>query len=142
MPQSWSWRANCEGALEALPPAVERPSDAPERIARDGQMRLWWDATPVDVFFDYAPIHVEAARHRRFVPFAGVEIPVLGPVELVVFKAMFDRTKDWADIEAVVAAGTVDLAVVRRLLVAMVGAGDSRLGRLAEAERRGIAVAD
>lgn len=127
------------GALSALPEGVERPGDASETIARDGQMRLWWDETPIDLFFDYAPVHLEAARHRRIVPFAGVEIPVLGPVELVVFKAMFDRTKDWADIEAVVASGTVDLALVRTLLVAMVGDADQRLARLTEAERRGRA---
>lgn len=123
--------------LDLLPAAVERAADAARTIATDGQMRLWWDATPIDLFFDYAPIHTEAARNRRWVPFAGVEIPVLGAIELVVFKVMFDRTKDWADIEAAIAAGTVDLDVVRRLVVEMVGPADHRLVRLDEAERRG-----
>lgn len=122
-------------ALRALPPEVVVPETAAATIADDGQMRLWWADTPVDVFFDYAAIHVEAGRHRRMVPFAGAEIPVLGPEELVVFKTMFDRTKDWADVEAVIAAGTVDLATVRRLLTDMVGPHDHRLARLAEAER-------
>lgn len=129
-------------ALYALPDGVSIPAEAAATVAAAGQTRLWWDGTPLDLFFDYAPVHAEAGRHRRMVPFAGAEIPVLAPEELVVFKAMFDRTKDWADIEAVVAARTVDLSVVRRQLVDMVGDGDERLGRLAEAERRGAAASE
>ncbi|MEV4418826.1 hypothetical protein AB0L40_02485 [Patulibacter sp. NPDC049589] len=123
-------------ALAALPDGVLRPPTASATIAADGQTRLWWEDTPVDVFFDYAPVHAEARRHRRIVPFAGTEIPVLGPEELVVFKAMFDRTKDWADIEAVIGAGTVDLGIVRGLLRGMLGDDDQRFERLTEAERR------
>ncbi|WP_026911848.1 hypothetical protein [Patulibacter minatonensis] len=124
-------------ALSALPDGIDLPDGASATIADDGQMRLWWDGTPVDVFFDYAPVHAEAGRYRRIVPFAGGETPVLGPEELVVFKVVGDRTKDWADIEAVVAAGTVDLSIVRTLLHEMVGDDDPRLDRLVEAERRG-----
>jgi hypothetical protein len=129
------------GALEALPDGVVVPKDASRTIAADGQMRLWWDETPLDLFFDYAPVHAEAGRHRRIVPFAGTEIPVLAPEELVVFKAMFDRTKDWADVEAVVTAGTVDLSIVRGQLLELVGRDDDRLARLDGAERRGRAAA-
>jgi len=104
---------------------------------RDGQVRLWWDETPVDLFFDYAPVHADAARHRRTVPFAGTEISVLGPVELAVFKAMFDRTRDWADIEAMVAASSVDVDAVLASLQTMLGREDPRFARLDEAVRRG-----
>lgn len=31
-------------------------------------------------------------------------MPVLGPTELATFKAMSDRTRDWADIEAMLVA--------------------------------------
>ncbi len=107
--------------------------------ARDGQVRVWWDETPLDLFFDYAPIHVDAAAYRRVVPFAGHDIPVLGPVELVVFKVMFDRTRHWADVEAVIAAQAVCLDAVRRSLAPMLEPGDRRWARLAEAERRAAA---
>ena len=73
---------------------------------------VFWDETPLDLFFDYVPIHSDAARHRRSVPFAGTRIPVLGPIELAVFKVMFDRTRDWADVEAMLGAGTLDLDAV------------------------------
>jgi hypothetical protein len=122
--------------LRALPEGIARPEGTAQTIARDGQVRLWWDETPVDVFFDYVAVHADAARHRRTVPFAGTRIPVLGPVELATFKAMFDRTRDWADIEAMVAAGTLDVDAVRATVKTMLGADDPRLGRLDDAERR------
>lgn len=122
--------ADAAVVLAALPAGV-RATDAERRaLVEAGQARLWWDDTPVDVFLDYAPIHAAAARNRRDVPFEGETIPVLGPVELAVFKAMFDRTKDWADIEAMVANDAVPLDVVRRELVDMVGDDDARLTRL------------
>jgi hypothetical protein len=128
--------SKAERVLRALPSGVAQPDDAAETIARDGQIRLWWDEVPVDLFFDYVPIHADAARNRRRVPFAGTRIPVLGPTELAVFKVMFDRTQDWADIEAMLAAGTIDVASVRAELTALLDAGDGRFSRLEEAVRR------
>jgi len=123
-------------ALAALPPGVARPAGTAETIAKEGQVRLWWGETPVDLFFDYEPVHADAARHAKPVPFAGTRIPILGPVELTVFKVMFDRTRDWADVEAMVAANTVDLDAVRATLATLVEPGDQRFERLDEAVRR------
>lgn len=106
-------------------------------IVAERQIRLWWDETPVDLFFDYVPVHADAARHGRTVPFAGTRIPVLGPVELAAFKVMYDRTRDWADIEAMVAAETVDLDAVRATLAPMLAFEDPRFARLDEAVLRG-----
>jgi hypothetical protein len=117
-------------ALAALPDGVAQPDGTAEAIVRDGQIRLWWDETPVDLFFDYEPIHAEAAANRRFVDFVGTRIPILGPDELALFKAMFDRTQDWADIEAMLAAGTVDVPRVRQMLSGLVGSDDARVARL------------
>lgn len=123
-------------AIAALPEGIKRPRGLAARIARDGQARLWWDETPVDLFFDYAPIHEQAARNVRRVAFADVELPVLGPVELVVFKVMFDRSIDWADVEAAIEAGTVDMAAVHEALDGLLAPDDPRLERLADLERR------
>jgi hypothetical protein len=123
-------------ALAALPAAVAVEPESIAAAERDGQVRVWWERTPLDVFLDYDPLHANARRNARRVPFAGTEIPVLGPVELAVFKAVFDRTRDWADIEAMLAAETLDLDAVRERLTELLGADDPRLRRLAEAARR------
>jgi len=128
--------AECARALRALPDGIVQPPDTAAVVERDGQVRLWWDETPIDLFFDNVPVHEEAARHRRTVAFEGARIPVLGPVELAVFKAMFDRTRDWADIEAMLATGNLDVDAVRERLVGLLGAGDERLARLEDALRR------
>ncbi|HEY7892129.1 MAG TPA: hypothetical protein VIC05_07975 [Solirubrobacteraceae bacterium] len=87
---------------------------------RDGQVRLWWEETPIDVFFDVHRFHVEVAENVRSVAFEGRQIPVLDCTALTVFKALLDRTKDWADIEEIVAADALNaphaVAWVERLL--------------------------
>ena len=118
-----------EPVLAALPAGVSVPPSTAKIIATDGQVRLWWEDTPVDLFFDYAPLHAQAARGSREVPFAGRQIRVLGAVELVLFKALFDRPKDWVDIAAVVEAGVASTDGVREGLVGLVGADDPRVRR-------------
>ena len=128
--------ADCETTLAALPAGVAYDEAAIAAIKRDGQTRLFWDDTPVDLFFSNLPIHDEAERHLRMVPFEGEEIPVLGPLELAVFKVMFDRTRDWADIEAMLGARTLDVDALRDWVAGLVGNDDPRLARLDEALRR------
>lgn len=124
-----------ERALRALPEAVEQPSGTVDAIGRDGQVRLWWEGVPLDLFFDALPIHADAARNRRLVSFGGARIPVLGPVELAVFKVMFDRTRDWADVESMIAARTLDLDATRAALLTLLDADDRRFARLEAAEQ-------
>src|SRR5438046_9670340 len=99
-------------------------------------MGLSWDDSPCSVFFSVLPVHEQAHRNRKMVPFAGSEIPVLGPVELAVFKAMFDRTRDWADIEAMLAAETLDVSAVRQTLRRLIDEDDERFARLDDAVHR------
>lgn len=127
---------NAERVLRALPDGVARPDGTAEAIARDGQVRLWWEDTPIDLFFDNVPIHEDAKRNRKTVPFEGTRIPVLGPTELAAFKVMFDRTRDWADIEAMLAAGALDVNALRAVLRTLINSGDDRFRRLDEAVRR------
>jgi hypothetical protein len=128
--------ADCERVLAALPEGVSYEKSDVEALKRAGQRRLWWNDTPVDFFFSHLPIHDDAARHRRTVPFEGEQIPVLGPVELAVFKAMFDRTRDWADIEEMLTAQTLDVDALRAQLIRLVGDDDQRLVRLNDALER------
>lgn len=45
-----------ETLLAALPAGVAVPPGTAEVIVSQGQVRLWWDDTPVDLFLDYAPL--------------------------------------------------------------------------------------
>lgn len=107
--------------LATLPAAVARSSADIEAAEREGQVRVWWEDTPIDVFLDIHGFHREVEQGVRWVPFAGRTVPVLGCAALAVFKALFDRTKDWADIEAMVEHGAVDAALVAAKLVDLIG---------------------
>jgi hypothetical protein len=120
----------------ALPDGVTVSDADAERVRRDGQVRVFWDDTPLDLFFTTHAFHDLARGRVGRVPFAGVTIPVLGATELVVFKAFFDRTKDWADIEAIADAGTADLHAAIGWLVDLLGGDDHRVERLRTLLRR------
>jgi len=80
------------------PLGVETRDASPEP---DGQCRWWWGRTPIDLFFSYAEIHEAMAHATRRVPFGDTTIPILGPEHLIVCKVVFDRVKDWLDVEQV-----------------------------------------
>jgi hypothetical protein len=114
----------------ALPHGVTVTALNVEQAERDGQARVWWEDTPIDVFLDVLPLHAEVAREVRQVPFAGRTIPVLGCNALALFKAMFDRTRDWADIEAMVEAKALDVERVAARIGELEGDGSRRAARL------------
>ncbi len=108
--------------------------EADERaLERDGQVRLWWERNAVDLFFAYDPLHEEMEGATRRVPFGDARIPILGPEHLTICKAMFDRPKDWLDIEAMVAfTDPLDLDAIGSWLSRMVGPDDKRLDKFDE----------
>jgi hypothetical protein len=127
------WPAVC-AALAKLGIDVEV-----DRIAleRDEQVRLWWGRNAVDLFFSYNDFHAAMPRKARKVPFGDTTLTILSPEHLAVCKAMFDRTKDWLDIEQIlVAADPVDLSEIETWLRRMVGDDDPRLDKLATVTQR------
>jgi hypothetical protein len=101
-------------------------------VARDGQTRVMWDRTPIDLFFAYDPFHDAAAAARRTVPFADASIPILSPEHLVVCKVIFDRPRDWVDIDAMLTADVVlDAAEVLRWVGRIASDDDPRYERIA-----------
>lgn len=116
--------------LRRLPSGIAVNDEKVAAAVRDGQVRLWWDDTPVDVFLSNMHVHSRVADDIRFVPLAGRSIPVLDCASLTVFKAYFDRGKDWVDIEAMAER---DASVIERaaaVVGALSGKDDPRRGRL------------
>jgi Nucleotidyl transferase AbiEii toxin, Type IV TA system len=106
-------------------------------LERDGQVRLWWGRNAVDLFFSNDELHEEMQRGARRVPFGQTTLSILSPEHLAICKAMFDRPKDWLDIEQMlVATDPIDLAEIERLLEQMVGADDPRVEKLGEVRAR------
>lgn len=121
---------------DALPEAITVSAEDEALIARDGQTRLWWDRTPVDVFFNTTRFHEQAAGRARIEAFGGEDVPFLACRDLAVFKAFFDRTKDWADLEEMAAADALDVESVLGVLALYLGGDDPRIEKMrALAER-------
>jgi hypothetical protein len=116
----------------ALPEGVAISGLSLEQAERDGQVRLWWEQTPIDLFFSVLPFHDQVAGTVRQVSFEDRSIPVLDCTALAVFKAMFDRTRDWADIEAMVEARALDLEEASRWVSEMAGPDSAVARKLAE----------
>jgi hypothetical protein len=123
-------RSRTDELLAALPEGVQWTADDRALIERDGQVRLWWGGTPVDVFVNTTEFHEQVAERCRREPFGGEEVPFLGCTDLAVFKVFFDRTKDWADLEEMQAAGTLDTDRVVGILTHHLGAPDDRIDHL------------
>ena len=116
--------------LKLLSPHIE-VSDAHRRaIAVDGQTRLWWDQTPVDLFFNTTDFHEQVATRTRTERFGGHNIPFLACGDLAVFKTFFDRPQDWVDLGQMAEAGTLDVESVVAEIRHHLGVDDPRVQRL------------
>lgn len=102
----------------------------PAIVERDGQCRLRWGHTPVDLFFAYDALHDAMRGAVRNMPFGETRIPVLAPEHLLTCKAIFNRPKDWLDIEQMfVCVEELDTDEVRAWLERIVGPDDPRAER-------------
>ena len=116
--------------IRALPRSIRCTDADRDLLRRDGQARLWWDRTPVDVFLNTTDFHDGLAGRVRTETFNGADVPFLGCTDLAVFKAFFNRTKDWADLEAMAESKCLDLDLVVGILARLLGPTDARIARL------------
>jgi hypothetical protein len=119
--------------LAALAPlGVPPPGESARRQHQhDGQLRLRWDRTPLDLFFSYDALHDSCRDRRREVPFARGPITVLAAEDLAIFKVLFAREKDWRDLrELLFAQGErFDRRYAVEWLARILAPGDERLSR-------------
>jgi hypothetical protein len=85
----------------------------------------------IDVFTPSIDFSWEAARTATRQRILGTEVSVLSAEALAVFKLLFVRSKDIADLERLVATQqrNMDLGYVRRHLAAMMGEDDPRVAK-------------
>jgi len=129
--------AHPERLLAALPREVEVHARAAEQLQSSGQVRLWWKsptlATPVDLFLPQHPTfhHLVVERAEPTV-FLGTEIKTLTATDLMVFKMLCNRRKDWADIESLLRCGAGDSGEAAEWVASILGPDDPCLGQLQE----------
>jgi hypothetical protein len=101
-------------------------------IERDEQVRVFWDGTPIDLFFAYDDLHHSSMKRRRPVDFYGDSIHILSAEDLLTYKAIFDRPKDWNDIAGMIfaCAEPMDFDYVRHWLERIDDDERRRLDRL------------
>lgn len=98
-----------------------------EEANREGWFSCWLGAVRVDVFVPSIDFSWEAARRRVQRSFGGAQLWFLSVESLCVFKLLFFRTKDLADLEQLVLTTSVDAAWVRDAVSGMMGADDPRV---------------
>lgn len=123
-----------EGVIEILRQlGVEPMAEYPlERLHREAQTRLIWDGVKVDLFFAFDEFHEAVQARVTEQEFDGTLIPVISAEDIVAFKLMFDRKKDWIDIGSVLATRgrAFDLEYLLDWLGKTIGTDDSRIARL------------
>ncbi len=123
-------------AIDALPSGVKITKKDLQLLKRQGQVRLWWEKTPIDLFLNSTDFHEEMNNRVRWETFSGEEVPFLSCYDLAVFKAFFNRTKDWADLEEMYSAGTLDIERVQVALAKYLGHDDMRIAELRKLQER------
>lgn len=87
---------------------------------------------PLDLFFAEHEFHEVVSTRTISVPMLAESIEILSASDLTVFKALFDRGKDWVDIDAMLTAhdSTLDLDEAIKWVTTIVGPQDPRTVRL------------
>ena len=71
-------------ALAALPHDVKVTKKDQQLLKRDGQARVWWDKTPLDLFLNSTDFHDGIVERIRWESFAGRSLPFLSCFDLAV----------------------------------------------------------
>jgi hypothetical protein len=116
--------------LDSLPAEIVATDADSTKLMTDGQCRLMFDGIPVDIFLDTTSFHDDLRLHVAEHELAGRRLPFLGCNDLAVFKAFFNRRKDWADIEEMLRAGRLDVPYVTGILSEYLGPEDERIHQL------------
>ncbi|MGH9138930.1 MAG: hypothetical protein ACRD0G_18110 [Acidimicrobiales bacterium] len=104
---------------------------------RDGWEQFKWGQIPVDVYYAYDPFHEAMQRDARDLPYGEPLLPFLSPEHLAACKAIFDRPKDWLDLDQMLfALDEFDSAEALHWVEHVVGSDDERYRRFADAIER------
>jgi len=102
------------------------------RAAERGDFCARIDGVRIDVFLVGSDLVDEALQRRVRVPFAGSHVWIMSAEDVLLLKTLFGRTKDFADMERLLAAcgATLDWPYVDRWIATLFPVDDERRKRL------------
>ena len=106
-------------------------TEALASLGEHGYCRATFQGLRVDTFLPTIPFYETARSRRRRVTLGEQEVAIWDPETLAVFKMMFFRRKDIADIEQIlrIQAETLDRDWIRKQLVDIYGSRDPRVAQ-------------
>lgn len=79
--------------------SLDRPL-ARRHLAERADLQVKVGDIRVDLFLPFDAYHDAVQQRTRKAPLGDIEVQVLAPEDIVIFKVLFDRPKDWVDLEA------------------------------------------
>lgn len=127
--------SGCVRLLQRLGCDVHAPG-ATRSLQEHGFCEVRFQGLRVDVFLPTAPFYQDARRRRKRVPLGQQEVTIWDAESLCVFKMMFFRRKDVADVEQIlrIQGEALDRAWIRDRLEAIYGKRDPRLSQWEQLE--------
>jgi hypothetical protein len=128
--------SECVRLLQAIGCDV-KATEAISSLQEYGYCRTTLDSLRVDVFVPTIPFYQAAKARRRRVPLMSGHAMIWDAETLAVFKMMFFRRKDIADVEQILQNQrfTLDRQWIREQLVEIYGARDARIAQWDELDR-------
>ncbi len=123
-------RENADVVVAALSGIVQATEEQVALLKRDGQVRLLVGRYPLDIFLAEHEFHDEMRMMSSMRPFGERELPYISATHLTVLKAMFNRSKDWVDIESMLRHGSVDVQRAIGWLVTLQGPDEEAPARI------------
>jgi len=123
-------RENVDVVVAALSKIVQASEDQIAHLKRDAQVRLMVGRYPLDIFLAAHEFHEEMRLMSTTRPFGNTQLPYISATHLTVLKAMFNRSKDWVDIESMLRHGSVDVPRAIGWLVTLLGPDDEAPTRI------------
>jgi hypothetical protein len=123
-------KEDAEVVVEALSEIVQATEEQVALLKRDGQVRLLVGRYPLDIFLAEHEFHDEMRMMSLMRPFGDRELPYISATHLTILKAMFNRSKDWVDIESMLRHGSVDVQRAIGWLVTLQGPDEEAPARI------------
>ena len=123
-------KENAHIVVQALAGIVTATEEQVALLKQDAQVRLHVGRYPLDIFLAEHEFHDEMRMMSTLRPFGDTELPYISATHLTVLKALFNRSKDWVDIESMLRHGSVDVPRAIGWLVALQGPDEHAPARL------------